>query len=389
MTRPPRLRGSTPADSKQAERYSRHTLLPEVGIAGQDKLAAARVLVVGAGGLAAPVLSYLAGAGIGRLTVIDDDVVELSNLHRQVIHRTTDIGVAKVDSAVRAALDLNPDIEVVGVEARLTADNALPLFAEHDVVVDATDNFATRYLINDACVLLGLPLVWSSINRFDGQVTVWSYGESPCYRCIFPTAPPPGTVPSCAEAGVIGSLPGVMGSIQATETVKLVLGIGEPLAGRILVHDALAGSWAGVPVARDPHCAVCGDQPTITVLQDEASACAVPPDEPVPTIGARELADLIEAGRAPVLVDVRTPAERDIVSLPGGGIQVDVAQLRDGTGLPAVAGLDESAVFYCKSGARSAEAVRLVADATGVRARSLDGGVLGWIDQIDPSLPRY
>lgn len=388
MTCPQRLRGGTPSDSNQAERYSRHTLLPEVGVAGQRKLADARVLIVGAGGLAAPVLSYLAGAGVGRLTVIDDDVVELSNLHRQVIHRTADIGVAKVDSAVRAATDLNPDIEVVGIEARLTADNALTVFADHDLVVDATDNFATRYLINDACVLLGLPLVWSSINRFDGQVTVWAYGESPCYRCIFPTAPPPGTVPSCAEAGVVGSLPGVMGSIQATEAVKLVLGIGESLAGRMLVHDALAGTWDSVPVVRDPQCAVCGEHPSITVLQDETGSCEVA-GEAVPTISARELADLMESGRAPVLVDVRTPGERDIVSLPGGGIQVEVGELRDGSGLDALAGIDGSAVFYCKSGARSADAVRLVAATTGVRARSLDGGVLAWIDDVDPSLPRY
>lgn len=389
MTRRQRLRGSSAGASNQAERYSRHTLLPEIGVAGQRKLAEARVLVVGAGGLAAPVIPYLAGAGIGRLTVIDDDVVELSNLHRQIIHRTADIGVAKVDSAVRAAVDLNPDIEVVGLHERLTADNALTVFADHDVVVDATDNFATRYLINDACVLLGLPLVWSSINRFDGQVTVWAYAESPCYRCIFPTAPPPGTVPSCAEAGVVGSLPGVMGSIQATEVVKLVLGIGEPLAGRIVVHDALAGSWAAVRVARDPECAVCGAHPTITMLQDTQASCEVPVEEPVPTIDVHELASLIDAGRSPVLVDVRTTAERDIVSLPGGGIQVDVARLRDGTGLDAVADIDESVVFYCKSGARSAEAVRLVAAATGVRARSLEGGVLAWIDQVDPSLPRY
>lgn len=358
-------------------------------MAGQRKLAAARVLVVGAGGLAAPVVAYLAGAGIGRLTVIDDDVVELSNLHRQVIHRTSDVGVAKVESAVRAATALNPDIEVIGVEQRLTADNALALFADHDVIVDATDNFATRYLINDACVLLGLPLVWSSINRFDGQVTVWGYGESPCYRCIFPTAPPPGAVPSCAEAGVVGSLPGVMGSIQATETVKLVLGIGEPLAGRIQVHNALAGTWATVPVARDPQCAVCGDRPTITVLRDEDVSCDVPAERPVATIGARELADLLEAGETPVLVDVRTAAERDIVTLPGGGMHVDVEGLRDGSAMDALADVDEDAIFYCRSGVRSAEAVRLVAAATGVHARSLDGGVLAWIDQVDPSLPRY
>ena len=357
-------------------------------MAGQRKLADARVLVVGAGGLAAPVLPLLAGAGVGRLTVIDDDVVEVSNLHRQVIHRTQDIGVPKIASAVRAVEDLNPDIEVVGVEARLTADNALELFADHDIVVDATDNFATRYLVNDACVLLGLPLVWSSISRFDGQVTVWAYREAPCYRCIFPAAPPPGAVPSCAEGGVIGPLPGVMGSIQATEVLKIVLGIGQPLAGRIVVHDALAGTWSSVPVARDPECAVCGEHPTITMLREKDVSCGVPVQDRVPVITPVELAALIEAGRAPLLVDVRTTAERDIVALPGG-IHVDVAGLRDGSALDRLGAIDADTVFYCKGGGRSAEAVRLVEAATGVRARSLDGGVLGWIDAVDPTLPRY
>jgi adenylyltransferase/sulfurtransferase len=295
--------------------------------------------------------------------------------------------VPKVDSAVRAIRELNPQIDAVGINARLTAENALEIFAEQDVVVDATDNFAARYLINDACVLLGLPLVWSSINRFDGQVTVWGYGESPCYRCIFPTAPPPGAVPSCAEAGVIGPLPGVMGSVQATEVLKLVLGVGEPLAGRIVVHDALAGTWSTVPVARDPECAVCGAHPTITTLRDEDVSCGVP-EKPVPEIAPRELAALIEAGRAPLVVDVRSTEERDIVALPGG-IHVDVAGLRDGSALDRLSALDGDTVFYCKGGTRSAEAVRLVEAATGVRARSLAGGVLGWIDDVDPSLPRY
>jgi adenylyltransferase/sulfurtransferase len=297
--------------------------------------------------------------------------------------------VPKVVSAVRAVRDLNPDIEVAGVDARLTADNALELFADHDVVVDATDNFATRYLVNDACVLLGLPLVWSSISRFDGQVTVWAYDESPCYRCIFPTAPPAGSVPSCAEGGVLGPLPGVMGSVQATEVLKIVLGIGRPLAGRIVVHVALAGTWSSVPVARDPGCAVCGDHPAITVLQDEDLSCGMPGEEAVPLITPAELAALIAAGRAPLLVDVRTTEERDIVSLPGGGIHLDMAGLRDGTALDRLGGIHADTVFYCRSGVRSAEAVRLVVSATGVRARSLDGGVLGWIDAVDPTLPRY
>lgn len=364
-------------------------LLAEVGAEGQRKLADARVLVVGAGGLAAPVLPLLGGGGVGRLTVIDDDCVDLSNLHRQVIHRTVDVGVPKVESAVRAIHDLNPDVEAVGIHERLTADNALELFADHDIVVDATDNFATRYLINDACVMLGLPLVWSSISRFDGQVTVWALGESPCYRCIFPTAPPAGAVPSCAEGGVIGSLPGVMGSIQATEVFKLILGIGKPLAGRIVLHDALAGSWSTVTVARDPDCAVCGEHPTVTSLQDQSWSCEVPASEtPVPLIAPRELAALVAAGRTPPVIDVRSSQERDIVKLPVG-IQVDLAGLRDGTAFDALGEVDADTVFYCKSGARSAEAVRLVEAKIGVRARSLDGGVLGWVEQVDPSLARY
>lgn len=388
VTRTHRLRGSTTTESNQAERYSRQLLLPEVGADGQRKLADARVLVVGAGGLAAPVLPLLAGAGVGRLSVIDDDAVDVSNLHRQVIHRTADVGVPKVKSAVRAIHDLNPDVDAVGIEDRLTAGNALEIFADHDIVVDATDNFATRYLINDACVLLGLPLVWSSISRFDGQVTVWAYGESPCYRCIFPTAPPAGAVPSCAEGGVLGPLPGVMGSLQATEVLKLILGIGKPLAGRIVLHDALAGGWSTVTVARDPDCAVCGDHPTITSLREESWACEVPEQTPVPLVAPEELAALLAADRAPKVVDVRSTQERAIVKLPVG-IHVDVAQLRDGTGFDELGEIDADTVFYCKGGTRSAEAVRLVEAKIGVRARSLDGGVLGWVDRVDPTLPRY
>ncbi|RNI21060.1 molybdopterin-synthase adenylyltransferase MoeB [Flexivirga caeni] len=388
MTHGSTLRVGTPDGGSQARRYSRHTLLPEVGSAGQRALADARVVVVGAGGLAAAVLPLLAGAGVGLLTVVDDDVVELSNLHRQVIHRTDDIGIPKVESAVRFVRDLNPEIEVCGIQERLGVGNALPIFAEHDLVVDATDNFAARYLVNDACVLLGLPLVWSSISRFDGQVTVWAYGESPCYRCIFPSAPPAGAVPSCAEGGVIGPLPGVMGAIQATEALKLLLGIGQPLAGRIVVHDALAGTWSEIPVTRDPGCAICGDNPTITTLREEAAMDPAADTDPVPLIAATELAGLISAGDAPLLVDVRGPEERAIVALPGA-IPIELAQLRDGSGFDRLAGVDAGTVFYCKGGARSAEAVRLVEAATGVRARSLDGGVLAWIDQVDPSLPRY
>ncbi|WP_343036635.1 molybdopterin-synthase adenylyltransferase MoeB [Flexivirga aerilata] len=391
MTHPAELRAGTPPDRPDAHRYARHLLLPELGMTGQDRLGRARVIVVGAGGLAAPVLSYLAAAGVGRLTVIDDDAVDLSNLQRQVIHRTEDVGVSKVESAVRAVHDLNPDIEIVGVPERLTADNALPLFAEHDLVVDATDNFATRYLVGDACVLLGLPLVWGSIHRFDGQVTVWSYDEGPCYRCVFPQPPPAGAVPSCAEAGVLGALPGVVGAMQATEAVKVLLRMGEPLAGRLMLYDALRAAWSSVPVRRDPECAVCGAHPTITTLTESAASCEMPAaedGEAVPEIGARALAGLVATGHPPVVVDVRTDAEREIARLPVG-IHVPIETLRDGTGLARLDAVDADTVFYCKGGTRSAEAVRLVRDATGVQARSLAGGILAWIDDVDPTLARY
>lgn len=371
-------------------RYSRHLLLPEVGDEGQRRLAAARVLVVGAGGLAAPVLSYAAAAGIGHLTVVDDDAVDLSNLQRQVIHRTADVGVAKVRSAERAVRELNPGIEVVGIGERVTADNALELFADHDVVVDATDNFATRYLVNDACVLLGLPLVWGAIHRFDGQVSVWWAGEGPCYRCVFPVAPPAGAVPSCAEAGVLGSIPGVIGSTQATEIVKLILGIGRPLTGRMLVHDALAGDWSSVPVARDPECPVCGEHPTIRSLTDSAASYMPQAPATAPTVSVRELARLVADGEPVHVVDVRSDAERAIAVLPFGS-HIELVRMEDGDAFDALLDAlasDEPVVFYCKSGARSARAVQLAAD-RGISARSLDGGILAWIADIDPSLTAY
>ncbi|WP_265446124.1 molybdopterin-synthase adenylyltransferase MoeB [Flexivirga meconopsidis] len=391
MTRPAKLRAGTTPDRPDPRRYARHLLLPELGMPGQERLGQSRVIVVGAGGLAAPVLSYLAAAGVGRVTVVDDDAVDLSNLQRQVIHRTEDVGVSKVESAIRAVHDLNPDVEIVGVPERLTADNALTLFADHDVVVDATDNFATRYLVGDACVLLGLPLVWGSIHRFDGQVTVWSYDEGPCYRCVFPEAPPAGAVPSCAEAGVLGALPGVIGAMQATEAVKVLLGIGEPLAGRLMLYNALHATWSSVPVQRDPECAVCGAHPTITTLTDTVASCAPPvPDaaDDVREVDALALADQVAGDHPPVVVDVRSEAERDIVRLPIG-IHVPIETLRDGTGLGRLDAIDADTVFYCKGGTRSAEAVRLVRDATGVEARSLAGGILAWIDEVDPTLARY
>ncbi len=390
MAQNPIVPPGEPLPTDQVERYSRHLLLPEMGEIGQRRLRAARVLVVGAGGLAAPALLYLAAAGVGHLTVIDDDDVEVSNLQRQVIHGEADLGTPKVESAARAVRDLNPDVEVTTVRDRLTADNALPLFAEHDVVVDSTDNFGTRYLINDACVMLGLPLVWGSIHRFDGQATVWWAGEGPCYRCIFPEPPAPGTVPSCAEAGVLGSIPGVIGSIQATETVKLILGLGRPLVGRLLVHDALDQRWNTVAVHRDPQCPVCGEHAMITRLTDESSSCAVDEAPPVPTLSSIELRELIASGAPLRLVDVRTEGERSIATIEGSEL-VPVEAFRDGSAVAAIGQVDagERLVFFCKGGARSAEAVRLYSAQTGRTACSLEGGVLAWRREVDPSLAAY
>jgi len=380
-----------PLPPEEVERYSRHLLLPEIGEEGQRRLRAARVMVVGAGGLAAPVLLYLAAAGVGHLTVIDDDEVDLSNLQRQVIHRDADIGVPKVDSAARAVRALNPDITIETVHRRLDSECALSLFADHDVVVDATDNFTTRYLVNDACAILGLPLVWGSIHRFDGQATVWWAGEGPCYRCVFPTAPPPGSVPSCAEAGVLGSIPGVIGSIQTTETIKLILGLGQPLIGRMLVHDAMVQSWNIVRVEADPDCPVCGPNATITRLEDEAAvACGIEErEDAVATISAPELRALIQDGAVRV-IDVRNAAERAIAAIEDSEL-MPIEDFRSGTAPKELAEGDPSVplVFYCKGGARSEEAVRLYQEATGGAARSLEGGILAWARDVDPSLVRY
>ena len=361
------------------QRYSRHLLLGEMGDTGQRRLAAARVLVVGAGGLAAPVVSYLAAAGVGRLTVVDDDDVELSNLQRQVLFTTGDVGKSKAEVAKGVVARANPEVEVDAVVQRFGPGNALDLAADHDLVVDATDNFETRYLLNDTCVLLGLPLVWASVERFAGRAAVWSAGEGPCYRCVFPDQPPAGAVPSCAEAGVLGALPGVMGAIQAAEVVKLILGVGEPLIARMLVHDALAQSWDTLPVAADPGCPVCGAHPTITALPSQVA------ETPVPELDAATLRGLLAAGEARV-IDVRTSAEREIVSLPfaehldAGDVDVRRVGPPDGRIL----------VLHCKSGARSAAAVRtLLGEGYAGPVASLRGGILAWADEVDPALARY
>ncbi len=379
MSSQPLVPPGEPLSRAQTLRYSRHLLLDEVGDLGQRRLAAARVLVVGAGGLAAPVLAYLAAAGIGTLTVVDDDVVEMSNLQRQVLFAEDDLGrpkVAAVQDVVRAS---NPGVRVRAVRERFDTDNAMALAADHDVVVDATDNFETRYLVNDVCVLLRLPLVWASVERFSGRAAVWSAGAGPCYRCVFPQEPPAGSVPSCAEAGVLGVVPGALGTVQAAEVVKLVLGVGRPLIGRMLVHDTLEQTWDTLPLAADPACPVCGHHPSIGLTRP-----ATPASE-VPELSAAQVHDLVAAGQARV-IDVRTGAERDIVSL-------DFAEHlpQDEVGVAALGPPDgRTVVLHCKSGGRSAAAVRRLLEQGYVGpVASLRGGITAWAREVDPSLPRY
>lgn len=361
------------------QRFSRHLLLDEVGDDGQRRLAAARVLVVGAGGLAAPVVSYLSAAGVGRLTIVDDDVVEVSNLQRQVLFAESDVDTPKVEAARRYVHQHDSGVEVIAIDERFSTSNALQIAAEHDVVVDASDNFPTRYLINDTCALLGLPLVWASVEQFSGRAAIWSVGEGPCYRCVFPDQPPTGAVPSCSEAGVLGVLPGVMGMIQATEVIKLVLGVGKPLIGRMLVHDALAQSWDTLPLVADPACPICGADPSITSLPEPVE------QQPVTEIGPVTLQDLLGADRAR-LVDVRTEAERGIVALPFAEhvelSEVTVGRIGDSEG--------RILVLHCTSGARSAAAVRTLLDqGYSGEIASLRGGILGWVREIQPDLPAY
>ncbi|WP_245553636.1 molybdopterin-synthase adenylyltransferase MoeB [Demetria terragena] len=365
-------------------RYARHLLLPEVGVRGQERLREARVVVMGAGGLGAPTLSYLVAAGVGRVTIVDDDQVDLTNLQRQVLYATDDIGRSKAQTAAARLAALNPDVEVVASPTRITAETVGELVRGADVVVDGTDNFTTRYLVNDACVLAGIPLVWASILRFDAQIAVWWAGHGPCYRCVFPRPPEPGQVPSCAEGGVLGAMAGTVGAVQATEALKVVLGIGEPLVGRLLIHDALRQAWDEMPVRRDPECAVCGDHPTITSPQEVEQPSVVPADD-VPTVEPIDLASELARG-AVTVVDVRGADERAIAEIAGAEA-VELERFRDGTAaevLPA-----GSIVLVCKSGGRSAEAARLLRAATGREARSLAGGVTAWARDVDPTMPTY
>ena len=399
---PPLAEPGPDLTTEEKARYARHILLPDVGIEGQRRLKNARVLVVGAGGLGSPALLYLAAAGVGTIGIVDDDTVDASNLQRQVIHGTPDVGRPKTESAAEAVARVNPLVEVVRHDLRLDATNALGVIAGYDIVLDGTDNFPTRYLVNDACVLLGKPHVWGSIYRFDGQVSVWFAGHGPCYRCVFPDPPPPDSVPSCATGGVLGVLCAAIGSVQVAETIKLIVGQGDPLVGRILVHDSLRQSWDTLRVRQNPACPLCGDHPTIHELVDYEAFCGLSTGEVAASaaaagaaafgeVSARELADLLGARdrgeESFELVDVRDEGERAVVAIPGARA-IHLEEFRSGTALGKLPdGIP--VVVLCKSGVRSAEAARLLSEAGRSGVRNLRGGVLAWVHDVDPSLPVY
>ncbi len=370
-------------------RYSRHLIMPEVGMEGQLKLKNAKVLLIGAGGLGAPLGLYLAAAGIGRIGIVDFDVVDHTNLHRQVIHGTADVGRKKLDSAMDRMRDINPNVELVPYEAALTSENALDILRDYDVVVDGTDNFPTRYLVNDACVLLGKPNVYGSIFRFEGQATVFGFPGGPCYRCSYPEPPPPGLVPSCAEGGVLGILPGMIGVMQATETVKLILGIGEPLVGRLLRYDALEMRFREYKVRRNPECPVCGDHPTQTGLIDYQQFCGVPAhDNPVEVAGditPKEVKEKFDRGDNFLLLDVREPHEFQIGRIAGSTL-IPIGELPKRVSELASA---EEIVAHCKSGVRSAKAVDFLKQSGFKKVRNMKGGILAWSEQVDPRVPKY
>jgi len=384
-----------PADGltvDEVRRYSRHLIIPDVGMAGQKRLKNAKVLCVGAGGLGSPALMYLAAAGVGTLGVIDFDVVDESNLQRQIIHGQSDVGRPKAESAASSIKEINPLVNVVVHNEALSNDNVMDVFAGYDLIVDGTDNFATRYMVNDAAVLLGKPYVWGSIYRFDGQASVFWAEHGPCYRCLYPEPPPPGMVPSCAEGGVLGVLCASIGSIQVNEAIKLLIGIGEPLVGRLMIYDALEMTYRTVKVRKDPECPLCGKNPTITELVEDYEAfCGAVSEEAADaakdsTIGAPELKRMLDEEDI-FLVDVREPNEYEIVNIPGATL-IPKGEFLSGDALARLP-QDKKVVLHCKSGARSAECLAIVKDAGFTDAVHLGGGVLAWVNQIDPSLPSY
>jgi adenylyltransferase/sulfurtransferase len=385
-----------PLSNDEIKRYSRHLIMPEVGMDGQRKLKAGSVLCIGAGGLGSPAAMYLAAAGIGTIGLVDFDVVDFSNLQRQILHGTPDVGRPKLDSARDRLRALNPEIDIQTYDTALSSENALELFEPYDVILDGTDNFPTRYLVNDACVLLGKPNAYGSIFRFEGQASVFGVKTGPCYRCLYPEPPPPGLVPSCAEGGVLGVLPGIIGVIQATEAIKLVTGIGEPLIGRFLIYDALRMRFRELRLRKDPECPVCGLHPTVTKLIDYEEFCGFRPAEPEPVaaggyapvsgeISAVELKQRLDRGDALTLVDVREPNEFQINRIPGAKL-IPLGEVpRRYRELDA----EDEIVVSCKVGARSARAADFLRSVGFKRVLNLHGGIVEWIDKVDPSQPRY
>ncbi len=389
MTEPAALPELT---TDELARYSRHLILPEVGMEGQRRLKAARVLCVGTGGLGSPLAFYLAAAGIGTLGLVDFDVVDASNLQRQIIHSTKDIGRKKLDSAEEKLTALNPSVNVVKHETMLTSANALDILKDYDIVADGTDNFPTRYLVNDACVLLGKPNVYGSIFRFEGQASVFATEQGPCYRCLYPEPPPPGLVPSCAEGGVLGILPGLVGVIQATEAIKLILGKGEPLIGRLLLVDALNMRFRELKLRKNPECPVCGTNPTVTQLIDYQQFCGFAPEtheeknvkNGIPQLSVKELKRRLDAGEDVFLLDVREPYEYQIAQIGGKLIpQNEVPQRL------AEIDRDREIVVQCRSGARSQRIAEFLKQAGYPRVVNLAGGILAWSDEIDPKVQKY
>jgi adenylyltransferase/sulfurtransferase len=371
-------------------RYSRHLIMPEVGMEGQLKLKAAKVLCIGTGGLGAPLGLYLAAAGVGRIGLVDFDTVDFTNLQRQVLFGTSDVGRPKIEAAAEHLRNLNPTIQIDTFETRLTSENALDLFKDYDIIVDGTDNFPTRYLVNDACVLLGKPNVYGSIFRFEGQITIFGAPGGPCYRCLYPEPPPPGLVPSCAEGGVLGVLPGIVGTIQAAETLKLIIGKGDPLIGRLLLFDALGMKFRELKLRKNPECPVCGDHPTVTELIDYAEFCglrgeeAPAPPTTVPEITPRELKARLDRGDDIYILDVREPHEYQICNI--GGHLIPLGDLAS-----RVNELDSSReiVAHCRTGKRSAQASEFLLKAGFRKISNLKGGILAWSDEVDPSVPKY
>jgi adenylyltransferase/sulfurtransferase len=380
----------------EIKRYSRHLIMPEVGMDGQRKLKSGSVLCIGAGGLGSPAAMYLAAAGIGRIGIVDFDVVDFSNLQRQLLHGTKDVGTSKNESAKRRIEDLNPHVHVETYETLLNSQNALDLFKGYDVILDGTDNFPTRYLVNDACVLTGKPNAYGSIFRFEGQASVFATKDGPCYRCLYPEPPPPGLVPSCAEGGVLGVLPGIIGVIQATETIKLITGIGEPLIGRFMIYDALRMKFRELKLRKDPECPVCGTHPTVTKLIDYEQFCGLRPEPQQAQGGGAaavsdweitpvELKKKLDAGETPLILDVREPNEYQINRIAGSTL-IPLGELpRRYQELPR----DREIVAQCKMGGRSAKAMEFLKSVGFTNVKNLRGGILEWIDKVDPTQPKY